>query len=295
MRAFEAAARTGSHVAAAREIGVSSAAISQHIRKLEDYLGKQLFVRLSNRIVLTDAGRAVFEGAAAGLQVISDMTEQHLRKQSKSRLTVSCIESVAEKWLVPRLVGYTRAQAGFRFDLRIEADPVDFAQHNIDLRLAYDPSHYPGQTVVPLEQDVVLPLCSPAYLDHHPEVREKGMTGVPGEDLLHTSWGPSFGSRPSWNDWFAAAGLAPAPTAEGSQIGSSAIALDLAREGLGVALGQRMVAGDDLAAGRLIALSGITLPLGRPYCLVYPPAKRHRRHLAGMVAWLGRRSGPDAP
>lgn len=245
--------------------------------------------------MLTDAGRAVFEGAAAGLQLISDMTEQHLPKPSKSRLTVSCIESVAEKWLAPRLVGYARAQAGFRFDLRIEADPVDFARHNIDLRLAYDPSHYPEQTVVPLERDVVLPLCSPAYLDRTPAARERGMAGVPGEDLLHTSWGPSFGSRPSWSDWFTAAGLAPAAMAEGSRIGSSAIALDLAREGLGVALGQRMVAGGDLAAGRLIALSGIALPLGRPYCLVYPPAKRHKRHLAGMVEWLGRRPEPAGP
>lgn len=286
MRAFEAAARTGSHVAAARELGVSPAAISQHIRKLEDYLGKDLFVRLNNRILLTDAGQTVFEGAAAGLQLISDMTEQQVLQQPRSRLVISCIESMAEKWLAPRLAAYAAQHPEFRFDLRVEPDPADFARHDIDLRLAYDPAHYPDQAITVLAHDMVLPLCSPAYLDRTPAARTGGMPAVPAEDLLHTSWGPAFGSHPGWNAWLARAGLPPVIAAKGSQIGTSALTLDLARLGLGVALGQRMVAGDDIARGDLIALSDITLPLGHAYCLVHPRARRHKRHLAGLVVWL---------
>lgn len=97
---------------------------------------------------------------------------------------------MAEKWLVSRLIGQARVQGG-RLDLRVEPDPADFALQSMDLRLAYDPSHYPEQAVVPLEQDAVLPLCIPACLDRNPAAREKGMTGVPGKDLWHTSWGPA--------------------------------------------------------------------------------------------------------
>jgi LysR family glycine cleavage system transcriptional activator len=70
LRAFEAAARTGGFVAAADELGVTPAAISQHIRKLEDYFGKDLFQRLNNRVILTDAGQAILAGTAAALQQI---------------------------------------------------------------------------------------------------------------------------------------------------------------------------------------------------------------------------------
>lgn len=284
-------------MAAAKEIGVTPAAISQHIRKLEDFLGKQLFLRLNNRILLTDAGQVVFDAATTGLQIISDATEQQLRKSWRSRLTISCIESVAEKWLTPRLVRYKQLHSDLSFDLRIESDPVDFATHNIDLRLTYDPSHYHDHLTTTLGHDAVLPMCSPGYLDRHPLVRDLGMAGVPPEDLLHVSWGPSFGSRPGWSDWFDHSGMVAAEMSLGSQVGNLSIALDLARAGLGVVLGQRIVAETDLAAGQLVALADVGIQLGHAYGLVYPRAKRDKRHLVGLIEWLTMQSAilPSEP
>lgn len=294
LRAFEAAARTGSYVAAAEELGVSPAAISQQIRKLEDYLGKQVFMRLNNRVVLTDAGHAIRDGTAAALQMISDQTEQLVADRSKSRLVISSIESVAEKWLMARLVAYCRLYPDFSFDLRVEPDPVDFARHNIDLRIGYDPGQYPEHMIVLLPQDVVQPLCSPGYLDRNPAARE-GMAGVPHEDLIHTSWGENFGSHPTWHAWFLKAGLKPPPVGKGYRVGRSALVHDLARQGLGVCLGQRMMAGDDLAAGRLVFLSDIGLKLGHPYCLVYPRAKGRKRHVQALATWLTDAAGVPVP
>ncbi len=290
LRAFEAAARTGSYVAAAEELGVSPAAISQQIRKLEDYLGKQMFMRLNNRVVLTDAGHAIRDGTAAALQMISDQTEALVSDRSKSRLVISTVESVAEKWLLSRLAAYCRLSPDFRFDLRVEPDPADFARHNIDLRIGYDPGLYPEHTTVLLQQDVVLPLCSPAYLDRNPDAR-KGIEAVPEEDLIHTSWGENFGSHPSWHGWFLKAGLKPRVEGKGFRVGRSALVLDLARQGLGVALGQRMLAEEDMAAGRLVPLSDISLALGHPYCLAYPRAKGRKRHVLALAAWLSEPRG----
>lgn len=294
LRAFEAAARTGSYVAAAAELGVSAAAISQHIRKLEDYLGKQMFTRLNNRVMLTDAGHAILDGAAAGLQMISDSTEHLVSNRSKSRLVLSSIESVAEKWLVPRLASYARAHPDFRFDMRVEPDPVDFSRHNIDLRLGYDPGQYPEQTTVLLERDVVLPLCSPSYLERNPAAGSLGLAAVPGDDLLHTSWGPNFGSHPSWHNWFSKAGLPPPSISTGFQVGNSGLVLDLVSQGIGVALGQRMMAADAIAAGRLVVLSDVSIALGHAYCLTYPRAKSRKRHLLALVSWLSAAPMPAA-
>src|SRR5262245_46721540 len=131
LRAFEAAARAGSYVAAAEELGVSPAAISQQVRNLEEFLDKQLFMRFNNRVLLTDAGQMVFIGASDALQSISSLTEQVMSGQTRSRLVISVITSVAERWLEPRLAAFALRERALRIDIRVEADPVDFARHNI--------------------------------------------------------------------------------------------------------------------------------------------------------------------
>lgn len=85
-------------------------------------------------VVLTDAGHAIREGTYAALQMISDPTEQLVSRIARARLVISTIDSVVEKWLISRLATYSRAHPDFRFDLRVEADPADFARYNIDLR-----------------------------------------------------------------------------------------------------------------------------------------------------------------
>src|ERR1044071_4497936 len=133
--AWGAAARTGSYVAAAEELGVSPAAVSQQVRNLEEFLGKQLFMRFNNRVLLTDAGQAVFAGASDALQSISTLTEQVMSGGSKSRLVISVIPQMAERGLAPRPGVFARHERARRIELRVEGDPVVFARHNIDLRL----------------------------------------------------------------------------------------------------------------------------------------------------------------
>jgi LysR family transcriptional regulator, glycine cleavage system transcriptional activator len=285
-RAFEAAARGGSYVAAAEELDVSPAAVSQQVRKLEGFLGKRLFMRFNNRVVLTDAGQAIYAGASDTLQSISALTEHVMSGGAKPRLVISALSSVALRWLEPRLVAFALEQRAVRVDLRIEDDPVDFARHNIDLRICYGSTLYPEMHVIHLHQDEVLPLCSPAYLRRNPSARTSGMGGVPDDDLIHTNWGPSFVSNPTWHAWFAKSGVTRAGTAYGYQVGMSSLALDLARDGLGVALGQRMLAHDDLAAGRLITLSSVAVALRHPYCLVHPHGKSRKDGLRPLIEWL---------
>jgi len=291
LRAFEAAARAGSYVAAAEELRVSPAAVSQQIRKLEAFLDKQLFMRFNNRVVLTDAGQAVYAGASEALQAISALTEQVMSGGAKSRLVISVISSVAQRWLAPRLAAFALNEQGLRIDLRVEPDPVDFARHNIDLRICYGANLYPEMTTLYLLQDEVLPLCSPAYLARNPGAKASGMNGVPDDDLIHTNWGPSFVSHPTWQAWFGKSGVARPGNATGHQVGMSSLALDFARDGVGVALGQRMMAGDDLAAGRLVPLSTITLALGHPYCLVHPRGKARKADLRSLIDWLLKGAG----
>ena len=277
VRAFEAAARSGSYVAAASELGVSPAAVSQQVRHLEEFLGKQLFQRFNNRVVLTDAGQAVFRGTSESLATLSAMTEQVMSGRVRSRLVISCISSMAERWLQPGMP---------RFELRVEDDPVDFGRYDIDIRLSYGSGLYPEMEAIPLFVDDVVPMCAPSYLAAHPEVANRDQLKIPDEDLIHTNWGPSFGSHPTWREWFQAAGIAHVPDNTGYQTDMSALALDFARDGIGVTLGQKSMARDDIAAGRLVALSDISLPLGHPYSLIIPASKRRKTGVRAIIEHL---------
>ena len=286
LRAFEAAARTGSYVAAAEELGVSPAAVSQQVRNLEEFLGKQLFTRFNNRVSLTDAGQAIFAGASDALQSISALTEQVISGGTRQRLVISVITSIAERWLEPRLAAFALKEKGLRIDLRVEADPVDFARHNIDLRICYGTNIYPEMSTIRLFQDEVLPLCSPGYLERNGNACDRGMDGVPDDDLIHINWGPSFVSHPTWHIWFAKCGIDRPNDTKGHQVGMSGLALDLARDGVGVVLGQKVMAERDLASERLVRLSDVTIELGHPYCLVYPRSKARKFGLQALVEWL---------
>lgn len=286
LRAFEAAARSGSYVAAAQELGVSPAAVSQQVKNLEEFLGKQLFRRYNNRIVLTDAGQTIFSGASDALQAISAFTEQVVSGRARSRLVISALPSVAERWMEPKLAAYRRAVPQFRFELRSEEDLVDFVRHDIDLRLSYGMNLYPDMVTIPLVQDEVVPVCSPDYLERNPAAGHMGLAAVPDDDLIHTNWGPTFVSHPTWQAWFAAAGVKRPEETLGYRVGKSSLALDLARDGIGVALGQREMGADEIEAGRLVVIDSRPISLGHPYCLVYPRARARKAGLVDLVNWL---------
>jgi LysR family glycine cleavage system transcriptional activator len=286
LRAFEAAARSGSYVAAGEELGVSPAAVSQQVKNLEAFLGKELFRRYNNRIVLTDAGQTIYSGASEALTAISAFTEQVVSGRARSRLVISTLPSVAERWMGPKLAARHREKPHFRFELRIEEDIVDFARNDIDLRLAYGVNLYPEMVTIPLLRDEVLPMCSPAYLERNPAARSNFLDQVPDDDLIHTDWGRSFVSHPTWRAWYGATGIDRPDETRGFRIGKSSLALDLARDGFGVALGQRMMAADDLRAGRLVILDARPIPLGHAYSLVYPRSKAKKAGLIDLVDWL---------
>ena len=286
LKAFEIAARTGSYVAAANELRVSPAAVSQQVRKLEQYFDKKLFVRYNNRIVLTDAGTTIYTNAAPALQELSNVTRQVLEGSARSRLVVSVLPSLAQDWLAPRLASFCRAMPGIGIETRIEDDPVDFARNRIDLRICYGPFLYPDFKAISLFHDAVVPMCSPKFADEH-NLNEANLSQLADEQFLHTSWGSSFASPPTWKDWFANAGIQRSPNISlGHQIGMSSIALEYARLAMGVILGQRQLAANDFRNNGLLLLSEQSLPLSHAYSAVHPHSRSRHGDLQLLLEML---------
>lgn len=282
LKAFEAAARAGGYVPAARELGVSPAAVSQQVKTLERFFGKRLFLRHNNRISLSDAGLAVFAESAEALERLAAMTARVLHGEVRSRLVISTLGSVANRWLNRRLPEFLALEPARRLDIRVEDDPVDFARHNIDVRICYGHHLYPDLVNRALLHDRVQPLCAPELLDHcaTPET-------LPDERLIHTNWGPSFASQPAWSDWFSAIGSKRVPeAAKGHGVGTASLAVDLALAGAGIALGHRLLALEEIADGRLRAPFAQSVPLAHPYCAVHAHAKSRKPGVRAFVEWV---------
>ncbi len=275
LRAFEVAARTGSFVQAGAELGVTAAAVSMQVRSLEGHLGKRLFERSGNRIVLTDAGRELYPRLGQALSDIAALAADLRGGQDRRRLVVSVLPSLADLWLVPKLRGFESRAA---LELRVEEDPVVLLRAGVDLRVTYGAHFYPDYRVETLGQDRIIALAAPGRFDGFPD--------LPARAFIHTDWGPAYATQPSWQLWARQNGVPPPDPHHGLRVGMSALALAAARAGLGVALAPDRMAHEDLAAGRLVALPGEPLPMSRDYALVYANASAGRPALRALIAHL---------
>lgn len=103
LKAFEAIARTGSLRAAAQELCITQSAVSHQLRRLEEAMGLSLVVRRGRGVEPTAEGKRLAEGLKEGFQRLDTAVDEILADTSGLRLRISCLPSVAVRWLIPRL------------------------------------------------------------------------------------------------------------------------------------------------------------------------------------------------
>ena len=286
LKCFESAARTGSYVKAAQELRVTPAAVSQQVRQLEQFYRRKLFTRFNNRIVLSDAGEAIYAGCAPALEDISSLTSRLLGGMDRSRLVISVLPSLAECWFIPLLAHHNLQALGLKLDLRVEDDPIDFSTAQVDLRITYGTSPYPDLQTVRLYRDEVLPFCSPQFQAQN-LAGGRDLTKLGDGAFIHTSWGPNFASLPGWNDWFEATGhKRDIDLNKGHRTGASRLSIDFARFGFGVALGQKSLAEPYVRKGELLPLATVGVALGHDYCASFPHAKARKAGVQKLLELL---------
>ena len=283
LRAFECAARTGSYVEAADELGVTPAAVSQQVRKLEAYYDRQLFTRYNNRILLTDAGIRIYMTLGPPLQELAQKNTQLLGAPGSASLVVSVLPSLAQTWFTRQLSRYTRLNPLGSVQTRVEEDPVDFVKDRIDLRITYGNQLYRDFERRLLFQDVVLPMCSPAFAESQ-SLTAASLSSLPDSLFIHVDWGVNYASHPGWSDWFQLNGIERKPVVtRGQRVSMSSVALDYAASGLGVVLGQRELAQVHLQQEKLVVVSESSLPLGQAYYAVYAHATQRRSQIEQLI------------
>jgi LysR family glycine cleavage system transcriptional activator len=286
VKAFEASARLGGFVAAARELRVTAAAVSLQVKNLESHLGVVLFTRKSNGIALTETGEVVFRQCTDALGTLAEIPERITERRTPARLVISAMTSPAIRWLNRAIVSFCRSEPDLRIEIREEADPVNFQRDDIDVRIAYGAHIYTDYFVRELLTDEIGPLCTP-QLAERLGLSADAAVPLPEGLLIHPHWGPSFAFYPTWNDWFAHAGRTQrARLGAGHSISMTCSAIDLALDGVGIALGQRFLAARELLTGELVMPCGHALGLPHAYALVVPRHKTGKASVRRFIDWV---------
>jgi LysR family transcriptional regulator, glycine cleavage system transcriptional activator len=249
LKSFEAAARLLSFTRAADELGVTPAAVSYRMRALEDQLGVKLFQRTSRVVELTEAGRVLLTGVGEALDGIGRTVARLRGTEGRPRLTATTSPSFAAKWLVPRLHRFLQRYPDA--DVRIDVSDrlVDLSHEEIDLGVRFGKGDYPGLRVDRLFDETVFPVCSPKLLAGRRPLKQP--RDLRHHTLIHVDWQAQWATWPDWHMWFLAAGLRDLDPQHGLHFTQTALALQAAIDGQGVALCESTLVADDLASGRL--------------------------------------------
>ena len=175
IRAFEASARHLSFTRAAEELAVTQAAVSQQVRRLEDWLQVKLFRRLEGRLELTQAGHVYVNPLTRALDQIADATARIRPGARHGLLSISTTPPFAGKWLVPRLARFMAANPEVEVRVATSNRLVDFDQEGVDLAVRLGPGGWPGLEAEKLFDEEVFPVCGPALMaGPHPLDRAAG-------------------------------------------------------------------------------------------------------------------------
>jgi LysR family transcriptional regulator, glycine cleavage system transcriptional activator len=285
LKAFEAAARSGSFTRAAEELNVTQGAVSHQVKALEDTLGLKLFQRERQRVILTEAGRDYLSVIRDALDQIAIGTERLLRRQESGALTVSTSPDFAAKWLVNRLSRFSEEHPDV--DLRISATThyIDFARDDVDIAIRHGDGEWPGLDVQRLYSERLFPVCSPKLIAGRNRI-------IKPADLLKFPL-LRLEDAKNWTRLFEAAGV-KAAVGPGPVLNRASMLIDAAIDGQGVALARTALAAWDLVNGRLVRPIGVSLRMANTYWIVCPKAASNVPKIAAFRNWVLAEAADDS-
>lgn len=279
---FCKAAELGSFTAAAKAMGLTPAAVSRGVGRLEERLGTRLFRRTTRSMSLTEGGQTYYAQCREAINQIDEAEKNITGQQTEPRglLRISAPSTYAFHRLLPRLAEFACRYAQTELDINIANRNIDFVEEGYDvaIRLGTPPD---SQLIArKLEDARVGVYATPAYLAKHGEP----VTLVDLKDRrAHTLLPfvlPSTGKLMPWLFTQDGAQIewVPHSTVRVSEDPLGCVVL--ARAGLGLVQTFSWVAGSygDELTEVLTPLAGRT----RPFYLLYP----HNRHLSAKVRAL---------
>jgi len=234
LKVLEACIRAGNFKTAAEELSITPAAVGQHIRILENYLGYKLFVRTKSGAKPTESASLVEDQLTYSLSLLDDVLRQLKAAQPSHQVAITLPSSFAENWFSHRLGNLYQKEAEIDLRLDVTNRMVDMASERIDFAIRYSSSTPEIYDQVELFGDHVLPVCSPSFAKQHERaIRDRSLRDIPLVHLISRTPDPQW---PDWDMWANAKGVDGETERSGVRVRQMSSGLQPAISGQGLVL-----------------------------------------------------------
>jgi DNA-binding transcriptional LysR family regulator len=282
---FCLAAEASSFTAAAQVAGVTPAAVSRSISRLEERLGSRLFVRTTRSIRLTDGGRTFFEQCRQALTQLVEAQQEMMGAQSvpSGLLRISIPTTYGHHRILPLLPKFRALYPQVAVDIHISNRNIDFVAEGYDLAIRVRAQ--PDSTLIArlLEDAKLVVVATPAYLKR--AGTPQALEDLPDHECIQYEL-PSNGRRISW--LFQVDGKEREFAGEAGYSCSDDVlgGVTLAKHGAGLFQTYKFIVEDELANGSLVE---VLQPYGgrsRPFTLLYPHGRYVPHRVRAFVDFL---------
>ena len=248
-RVFVTVVEQGSLTQAAEQLDMSTAMVSRYLAAMEAWLGARLLHRTTRRLSLTEAGEAALASCRQLLDLSADV-EAHAgraRREASGRLRITCSPSFADAQLAPALVDFQRQHPRVTFSLMVADRSADLTAERIDLAVRITNTLEPTFITRPLATCRSVLCASPAYLAAHGEPQALA-------DLVrHRCLAHAYVSAAQYRFLHAGERI-ELPIADALSTNDAATLRSAVLAGGGLGILPTYFVGEDLRAGRLVAV-----------------------------------------
>ena len=276
LRAFETAARHESFSAAAEELFVTHAAVSRHVRDLEEWLGADLFTRTPRGLTLTEAGERFGRRLTPLFDEMADATREVVAQGKLKSLVVTVEPAIASRWLVGRLGRFAEAHPDIELSINPENRIVDMRSGEADVGIRYGTGPWEDAEAMKLSGVEVFPVCSPKLLEGRAGLKPADLADF---TLLHEE------RKQFWTDWLTACGVTGVDDWRGI-VFQNHLAIEAAEAGQGFALADPILATDAILENWLVRPFSTDIKDHGSYWLVRGRGARETSPMRAFREWL---------
>lgn len=278
LRAFEASARHLSFTRAAAELHLTQSAVSQHVRSLESYLGRDLFLRKTRALELTEDGGNYLPSLREAFDLIASSTQTFIGADKGTNLTLQCNMAFSVFWLAPRLKQLYEAYPWLVLNIVTPIwDPERHAS-KATIEIRFGRPEEMSATARCLATDRCFPVCSPDYQE-----------GAP--DLETAKLFDCAGTTATWSTWYKTRGETFHRDDEVNLASTYVIAITAAMRGAGLSMAHDLLVRDLLEDGSLVRPFEHSAPLAEAYFLFPPSAHAQTPASEAFLNWIGEELG----
>lgn len=284
---FCLAAETGSFTAAANLAGVTPAAVSRSMARLEERLGVRLFVRTTRQMRLTDSGRLYYQQCRQALTQLVDAEREVTGQQSQPSglLRISVPTPYAHYRLLPKLPAFRRLFPEVQVDVHISNRNIDFADDGFDLAIRGKAPTDSGLIARTLEEAELVVVATPEYL------REAGtptsLEALAQHDCIQYQL-PSSGRNLPWAFQRDGQWVELETSGNCACLDDYLGAVTLVKHGAGLMQTYRFTVQQALERGELCEVLSAFGGARRPFILLYPHARHVPQRVRAFIDFITR-------